>query len=534
MSNPKTYQLTSANIDEASAAIESFLTGASIEKKNILRLKLMIEEILLNYRDHFGGNEHFTLLCAKRFSHPRVVISVAGESFEPFSGIESVDEDEYSSEVLRGMLSTMGLAPSYRYKNGRNVITLTPEKKKRVSSVIWLLVSVVLAVGAGLLCSLFPESTRTFLSDSIIAPISGTFLGLLSAVSGPLIFFSVLWGIYSVGDVASFGKIGKRMIARFLLISALLLVLFCFVLIPFFSVSSGGGDKADFSDLYQMLLNIIPSNLLTPFTEGNSLQIIFIAVIFGLSMLILNDKTATVAKFTEQANYIIQFIMKCLSGLIPIFVFFSIFNIIIGGNFDTVSGSVKPILLGVAGDVFVMIVYTVFVCLRRKVSPLLLIKKVLPTFMITLTTASSAAAYAINVEACEKRLGIDKKIISFGLPLGQVIFMPGMAALFFTMGLCMAEVFDVAVTPIWLVTLFVIAFVLAVAAPPVPGGALVCYTILMTQLGIPDDAVSIAIALNVILDFITTAANIFCLQLELTDLSGSLDMLDTEKLQSDC
>ena len=71
------------------------------------------------------------------------------------------------------MLSTMGLAPSYRYKNGRNIITLTPEKKKRVSSVIWLLTSVALAVGAGLLCSLFPESTCTFLSDSIIAPISG-------------------------------------------------------------------------------------------------------------------------------------------------------------------------------------------------------------------------------------------------------------------------------------------------------------------------------------------------------------------------
>ncbi len=283
-----------------------------------------------------------------------------------------------------------------------------------------------------------------------------------------------------------------------------------------------------------MLLDIIPSNLLTPFTEGNPMQIIFIAVIFGLTMLILNDKTATVAKFTEQANYIIQFIMKCLSGFIPIFVFFSIFNMIISGNFNTVSGSVKPVILGVMCELIIMIVYTVFVCLRRKVSPLLLVKKVLPTFMITVTTASSSAAYAVNVEACEKRLGIDKKIVSFGLPLGQVIFMPGMEVLFFIMGLCMAEIFDVAVTPMWLVTLFVIAFVLAVAAPPVPGGALVCYTILMTQLGIPDDAVSIAIALNVILDFITTAANIFCLQLELTDLSGSLDMLDTEKLQSDC
>lgn len=54
-------------------------------------------------------------------------------------------------------------------------------------------------------------------------------------------------------------------------------------------------------------------------------------------------------------------------------------------------------------------------------------KKVAPTFLIGLSTASSAAAYSTNVECCEKQLGIDRQIINFGIPLGQVVFMPGAA-----------------------------------------------------------------------------------------------------------
>lgn len=59
-------------------------------------------------------------------------------------------------------------------------------------------------------------------------------MGFLSAISGPLIFLSVLWGIYSIGDVASFSKIGKRMIVRFLLMSSLLLLIAACATVPFF------------------------------------------------------------------------------------------------------------------------------------------------------------------------------------------------------------------------------------------------------------------------------------------------------------
>ena len=110
--------------------------------------------------------------------------------------------------------------------------------------------------------------------------------------------------------------------------------------------------------------------------------------------------------------------------------------------------------------------------------------------------------------------------------------MPGAVVLFLCTAFGMAENYGVSITPIWMLTVFIISVVLAIAAPPVPGAALTCYTILFTQLGIPAEAVAVVIALNVILEFVTTAVNVFCLQTELVELSGNLNYLDEEKLRN--
>ena len=77
----------------------------------------------------------------------------------------------------------------------------------------------------------------------------------------------------------------------------------------------------------------------------------------------------------------------------------------------------------------------------------------------------------------------------------------------------------------------IISVVLAIAAPPVAGAALTCYTILFIQLGIPTDAIAVIIALNVILEFVATAANLFCLQTTMVELSGDLELLDADCLR---
>ena len=524
MESSRYTMLSNENIDTRIKEAEQFLSEANVDGKDILRIRLAMEETLLNYQKILGETESFSLRCVKRLGRLRMELSVLGLRYDPFAG------EEEGGEILRGILAGMGVAPVWQYKNGVNQIIFTPRKRKP-SQILLLAVSVVLAAVCGGICTLLPEYIWSFLSVQLIAPIFNTFMGLLTAIAGPMIFLSVVWGVYSIGDTATLSKIGKRMILRFLLMSLLLALLAGAAMLPFFPLTGSGGSSFDFSQLLQMVLDIVPGNFFTPFTQANPLQIIFVAVVIGLAMLVLGAKVTTVASFVEQSNSVIQLIMEAVSGLIPFFVFGSIFNMILSGSISTLLQSSKLLPIMLLGHVLVCAVYLLLVCVRKRVSLPIFVKKVAPTFLIGLSTASSAAAYSTNVDCCEKQLGIDRQIINFGIPLGQVVFMPGAAVIFLAAGLCMAEVYGVPISPAWLISALLITVVLAVAAPPVPGGGLTCYTMLFLQLNIPAEAVAITIALNVILEFFGTAVNLFCLQAELVELAGSLDRLDVETLR---
>ena len=517
-------KLSNENINAAANEAQQFLSEVNVDGKDIIRIRLAMEEALLNYQGALSEAEPFSMRCVKRLGRLRIELSVPGPRYDPFAG-----EGE-GGEILRSILAGMGVAPVWQYKNGVNQVVFTPRRRKP-SQVLLLVASVVLAAVCGGLCTLLPEHIRNFLSIQLIAPVFNTFMGLLTAIAGPMIFLSVVWGVYSIGDTATLSKIGKRMILRFLLMSFLLTLLAGGAMLPFFPLAASGGSSLDSSQLLQMVLDIVPGNFFTPFTEANPLQIIFVAVVIGLAMLVLGAKVSSVASFVEQANSVVQLIMEAVSNLIPFFVFGSIFNMILSGSLSTLLRASKLLPIMLLGHVLVCAVYLLLVCIRKQVSLPVLLRKVAPTFLIGLSTASSAAAYSTNVECCEKQLGIDRQIINFGIPLGQVVFMPGAAVIFLSAGLCMAEVYGVAISPAWLVSALLITVVLAVAAPPVPGGGLTCYTMLFLQLNIPSEAVAITLALNVILEFFGTAVNLFCLQAELVELAGSLDRLDVEMLR---
>ncbi len=517
--------LRNENIARASGLAEKDLEEWGVDGRAILQIRLAVEETLLKYQEVFGTEAVFVQKHTRRFQRIRLELSIKGEQFDPFDTGE-----EEQSEVLRGLLANMGVAPVWQYKNGVNMILFTPKKKKR-SQMVSLALSVVLALLCGGLCRFLPAGVRALIAEELIGPVFNRFMGLLSAIAGPMVFLSVAWGIYSSGDTATMGRIGKRMIGRFMLMTVLLTLPACVAAIPLFSLNAGGGGRFDFSELFQMVLDIVPGNFFTPFTEGNPLQIIFVAVLIGMAMLILGNKATAAASFVEQSNYIVQLIMEAVSSFVPLFVFGSILNMILSNDFSVFLPAYKLILAMLMGDVILLAVYLVLVCAGRKVPPRVLLKKMMPTFLIALTTASSSAAFGANMECCEKDLGIDRRIVNLGVPLGQVIFMPGVSVMFLAVGFCMAEIYGVTVSPVWLATAFLISIVLAVAAPPIPGGALTCYTILFVQLKIPMDAIAVTIALNVILEFATTAVNLFCLQAELVELAAGLDMLDAGKLR---
>ena len=90
-------------------------------------------------------------------------------------------------------------------------------------------------------------------------------------------------------------------------------------------------------DLYQMVLNIIPGNIISPFRTGNALQIIFLACICGAGTLVLGDSVSGMAKIVSQINTLIQLLMTYISKLIPLFVFICMMNLFLSGNLKNIS-----------------------------------------------------------------------------------------------------------------------------------------------------------------------------------------------------
>lgn len=525
------YSLKGADIDDISGKIQNFLGKLDMEPKNITRIRLSMEEILLNMREHFGEDIPCILTMGKKWGRPFIMMEIQGERFNPLEEKEKTDE---YGDWSRKLLVNMGLTPQYIFKNGKNQILLKLNKKQ-MNPVLKLVLAVVLAMVCGIAGRMLPADIRTMIGDGILTPVFDTFLGALSTVAGPMIFLSVAWGIYSIGDTATLGVIGKKMMLRFTGVTFLLTAVSAVMSRPFFKVNMSvkNMESSQFGSVFQMLLDIVPDNVVQPFVEGNSLQIILIAAVIGIALLILGEQTATAAKFVEQANYVVQYLMELLSAIVPFFIFISLFQMMLSDSLDQIAGAWKPVAVYVL-LVFVLLgVVLVYVSIKEKVNLVLLVRKMLPTFLIALTTASSSAAFGVNMNCCEEKLGINSRITNFGIPLGIVMYMPGTAINFLIVGMYMAECYQVEMNLSWMLIAILISGILAIAAPPVPGRGLTCYTVMFLQLGIPEEALALTMTLDLIFDFVATAVSQTFLQAELVLLSDKLGLMDRKRLCED-
>ena len=521
------YLLRAADIDRAAEEIEEFLSLKGIANAQITKIRLGAEEALLRFMEQFGEAE-FTLRTGSFMGKIQVSIAVRGNIFNPFAGTEDSDTENM---LMRSALQSAGALPQWRYTNTVNIVTFSV-RKNSVPEWLNLIIAVASAVLLWAVLKLFPENVNSFVSDQILSPILNTFMDFLRAISGPMIFLSIVWGIYSIGDAAIFSVIGKKLVLRYLIYIFLLTVIVGIGMLPLFSFTQMGSQMgSDYSSLYEMLLDIVPDNLFTPFSRGNTLQILFVGICIGLAMIFVSEKTKTVALLVEQLYCIVQVIMNVIGKLIPCFIFGSIYDMLANGEVSQLGFSKKLLFINAEACLVLAVIYVSIVCIKMKVKPITLLKKAVDTLIICLTTASSAAAFGISVETCRDRFGISEKLVNFGVPFGQVIFKPTVAVLYFSSAVCSAEYFKVAISTQWIITALIISAILSVATPPIPGGTTASFAILFTQLNVPTEALGLTLAVSIILDFINTAVDVFGGQCMLILGAKSFGLIDKEILR---
>ena len=519
-SRSENYPLSAKTID----TVSEICVQAGADKKDIIRVRLSLEEILGVWLEPLAG-AMVHVDCGQRFGRAFLRISVDGPTIDPW-------EDE-ALVLSSRMLSQAGLSFTYAYKDGKNCLVCNPKKKKSsMGQLAWLLGAVFLAVFLGLAMRRAPAMQSAALS--VTEPLFNMILGALRAVSSPLVFLAVCCGIVSIGDLTMVGRVGKKLIFRMVTgtfaLAAVMALAGC-LLFPIASEAGGSEITGNYSAIYQMVLDIVPSDIVSPFLNGNALQLVFLGICVGAAFLILGERVSAAQAALLQVNEAVQFLMSVLGKIIPLFVFLCLFNLILS-DFDSGISSLFKVFLITVPVCFVLTLFYVFVAaVKLKVSPTVLIRKMLPAFLIALTTASSAAALATNLETCVKELGIPKKVADFGIPLGQVLYKPGFVVGLFSLALCMAESYGIPITPLLLFMSILTVGLLSMALPPIPGGALSVFTVMFAQLGIPSEALALAVAGNAILDFFMTAAGVACLQVQVTLAAESVGMLDENKLK---
>lgn len=517
-------RLDATGIDAASELAEAFLVEAKLDRRSVLSARLSFESCLLNLRAHFGDGAEATLVTGRVLGRPRLSVGVPGERYDPR------DKGEFS-DWEHSLMETAGISPAYAYRGKTNYVSLSqplPELGSTAISFFAILLGVALSYAGGYLS----DGMRQMLLEELIDPMVSTFVSVLSGVAGPLVFMSVAWGICGIGDMASLGRSGKALIGRFLRADVLATLLTLAVCVPLFPVKVLGaaGSAGALGSMVELLLGLLPTNMVQPFVESNTLQIIVLAVVVGVSALALGDRSDGVRQALCQLNTLVQFLMEQVCRLLPGFIVVMMVSQAWSGTASALLNSWMPITLGFALAALFLVVRLVVTCLVQHVSPRRLVMVCFPVGFVAFTTASLSAAFGAMLSTCEDELGVDGDQTSFGVPLGMVLCKPANPIMMLMIMLFCAHTYGAATDPVWYVRLGVTVLLYAIAVPPVPGGTLACYGILISAFGIPIEALGVATALDLLLDNVISCVNAVVLMLETLSAADGMGLVDKLRL----
>ena len=184
----------------------------------------------------------------------------------------------------------------------------SPPRKPRFYEVLYVQVIFAIIVGI-LLGHFFPEFGES------LKPLGDAFIKLVKMIIAPVIFLTVVTGIAGMNDMKSVGRVAGKAILYFLTFSTLALVVWMIIANI---IQPGAGlnidpstlqsakvseyvSKAQESSMIAFFMNIIPTTVLSPLTEGNILQVLFVSVLFGISLASVGERGKPITDLLQVA-----------------------------------------------------------------------------------------------------------------------------------------------------------------------------------------------------------------------------------------
>lgn len=396
----------------------------------------------------------------------------------------------------------------------------------------------------GLLCGLLygggvsvfvdePEQFKNFTS-SWIHPWGQIFVNSLKLIAVPLVLFSLVNGISSLSNIAKLGKIGGKTIGLYLLttiiaVSCGLIVVNVFKpweaisyemgqeIIQTFSKKAGSNitnaQTVNNDSPLKFIVDLVPQNIFSAATNNsNMLQVIVFAVLFGVALLsIPSDKSQPVKKFFDGVNEVILKIVDFVMYLAPIGTFALIANVFVQNSthFTELITAIGEYSLTVITALLLVITISVFFAsIFGKKKPGDFLKSIAPAQLLAFSTSSSAATLPVTMECVKNKVGVDKEVTSFVLPLGATINMDGTSCYQAVAAVFIANVYQFDLDLMDQLSIVLTATLASIGSAAVPGAGMVMLAIVLGQLGVPMVGIALIIGVDRLLDMCRTVVNV--------------------------
>ncbi len=522
MKGKKDFRLEIASIESASDYVRDLLKQYKGTERDMVRAQLFTEETIVYWTEIADEGDIFQINARKRFKTISLSLSYRGAQSNPLA-ISDKEEDEAEFSFI-GQNILIGLSTvTYSYENGYNVITFTL-KEKGTNPVIFIIFALAAAIICGLIVNRFAPSLGPGLSTSILTPLSKAFFGLLNAIVIPFLFLSVIASIFNMENVAQMKRIFRILFSWFLGLTAMSAVIAVLAGMIYFPLQSGaalGVNEVNiWTQIAKMLFDIIPSNIFQSFLDGNTLQIIFLAVITGITMLVYKGRFPVISKVVSESNLIFSTLLDAICSLMPWVIFICIFDMLLSGDGRVLLSSIAVVVLICICFLLIILLCLLSVAFIEKQNPLQYIKTIGPVLLIALSTASSSATFAPHSMIASNKQGIRDYLANFSIPVGALFAKPFVVPVLLLMTLFVGNFYSVTFTAADLVSMVLLCMILSVAVPPVQGMGIFLFTIIFKRFTIPLEGLAMAASLFMLFDYLMTTGNVF---------SINISMLHTEQ-----
>ncbi len=389
----------------------------------------------------------------------------------------------------------------------------------RIALVWQIMIGLLAGIAIGALLHHFPES-RPWLVDNLLQPAGDIFIKLMKMIVVPIVFSCMVVGIAGHGDGKSLGRIGVKSLSYFFCITTLAIIIGLVmgnllkpgagtelsslhaanITLP---TSNGAGHS-----LGQIIVGIIPDNVINAMAQGSLLSVLFFAVMFGLGVARLpaERKDPVIALLRGVADAMFK-VTSMIMAYSPIGVFGMIAVTVANFGFSSLLPLAKLIMVSYVAIGFFVLVVLNLVARVCGINLFALMRHIKDELVLAFSTASSAAVMPQLMKKLET-YGVPPSLVSFVVPVGYSFNLDG-ASLFLGIGtLFVAQLYGIELSLGDQALLVVTMVLTSKGAAGVPGFMFVILSATLASAGLPLEGIAFIAGVYRLMEMPTTALNV--------------------------